>query len=194
VIQHARPTLVSVRCRSSDQPYRVSSSCRYPPGGGPTSIPSTSTQACASLSFGSRGSPITSSGWSPCSCRRRNKTRDVYKHRARHGPTRRTLETILPSRRGSACVEDKRRGCFNRSMTAGNGRRLTPAAIRTNSDRVCRASAPLRSSGSLLSASSMTLPSADEAPCQLRRASVGPPTAGARRPTDDAHHGTRRVP
>src|SRR5439155_6002066 len=47
--------------------YLTSSTCPPRPGGGPTSLPSNSTQACAPLSFGSRGRPITNCTSSPCS-------------------------------------------------------------------------------------------------------------------------------
>src|SRR5262249_17221179 len=41
--------------------------CPERPGGGPTSVPSISTQAWASLVIASRGRPITSTAGSPCS-------------------------------------------------------------------------------------------------------------------------------
>ena len=193
LMRRVRRDLILASSPSSHQLYLVSSSCRYPPGGGPTSTPSTSTHACASLSFGSRGSPTTNSGRSPCSCSRRNKMSDVYKHRARQVPTRSTLETILPRRRGSTCVDDIRRGCFNRSTTTGSGRRLTSSAIQAKRPHVWKASAPFRWSGSRFAASFMTLPSTARASSRLRRASICGQPVGPQRSVDDGLHDPQRA-
>jgi hypothetical protein len=64
---HSLPQVVPATAHG----YRASSTWPFRPGNGPTSRPSSSTQAWASLSRGDAGRPITSSAGSPCRRSRR---------------------------------------------------------------------------------------------------------------------------
>src|SRR6266540_5260296 len=126
-----------------DHPYRAISWWPARPGGGPTSTPPSSTHACASLSLGSSGSPITSSGRSPWRRRRRYKTIAAHRHRAFQGPSRSTCRTIFASLRGSTLKEVAPPDPGKSAITSGRGRRFTATYVVRKRPQMRRARASL---------------------------------------------------
>ena len=105
------------------------------PGGGPISRPSSSTQACASLAFGSRGKPITTTALSPCARSSRKSTRALTRQVGRRRP-RRSVRSTARARRAGSCRRTVRRPVrLSHSTSVGSGTRCTAVRTTANQNR-----------------------------------------------------------